>query len=827
MTETHQPSAVVRAYVGALPADEWFGRQAILNQLTRRLRQAPGRAPQAVALLGPSGAGKSELLRQTAAAWSDPHAELTPVYLNLGGHGERRGIGEDALPVGDGGVWSGLLLQSLAQLLHAAGHLSPADLTPPSASAARLREICDGSPWRQLAERATASLTGGQDVVGAFNGFIRDAATLGLPRLVLLIDGLSRLVATDARAWLDAIAPTARRHGCSLLIEAPADPAAAGLWTAGEIEPIALSPLATEDAVALIQRTAYRRGTRLEALHCLPVCERLGPWPGWLGDWVRTAPSEAPDTHPRRLAERAYVDLVADSPWARHLDERFEAGVPLAAREAALRLVARAAGGGETLSAADAIALLMTAADDAERVLRALTTLGLLTPAGPRWSGPAEPALADWAALRIAPETLQGDLAGARAAMLTSLLIQPPPAVAADAAGTASRLLPEILELFEGQTLPEVLFKFYDYYEAVGRLDALQRRRAVTQSNRTLRVPEVVGVAGLGTFESQSGAREAVFHARAFSEGKYQRQHEELWIAADLSATRSLTTPEIQAALEHADRLRRRLAAPSCRLWLAVGESASADAIELLRRERILCSNLEQLSMLRELLAEGHGRSAPGQDSSGQIGGPTESADSAAGHEAKPAQAPPRETAAPSGAGAAGTGASAGHGRGVIDMQPAEIAPQGEVTLLRLPAREDSEYIAALMAEKVAIRADFPLVESGKIKTAVLEGVLNAIEHSPNPEKLIDIRFRLSPEALEIVIENEGPGFDPLGVPEPDARAKLLAGNKRGWGITLMKKFMDEVDYEPCGRGTRLRLAKRRVGNGAAEAGRQARPNSS
>jgi serine/threonine-protein kinase RsbW len=114
------------------------------------------------------------------------------------------------------------------------------------------------------------------------------------------------------------------------------------------------------------------------------------------------------------------------------------------------------------------------------------------------------------------------------------------------------------------------------------------------------------------------------------------------------------------------------------------------------------------------------------------------------------------------------------------------------------------------MAEKIAVGAHFDRPEAGKIKTAVLEGALNAIEHSPNPEKMIGIRFILSPEALEILIENEGPPFDPAAVPAPRPEVKLTSDSKRGWGLMLMKKFMDEVEFERCERGTCLRLTKRR-----------------
>jgi serine/threonine-protein kinase RsbW len=235
--------------------------------------------------------------------------------------------------------------------------------------------------------------------------------------------------------------------------------------------------------------------------------------------------------------------------------------------------------------------------------------------------------------------------------------------------------------------------------------------------------------------------------------------------------------------LTEAETLQSRLGVGRYVLWLLVGDSVSVDAWELLRARGLLCTTVMQLRMLDEILREG-GRS-----------------EGSAAPQSESEAAPPRRT--------------------VIAVAPAADAPAGETSALRLPARDDSEYIAALMAEKIAYQAGFDPAQAGKIKTSVLEGALNAIEHSPNREKMIEIRFRVTREALEIRIENEGAGFDPLAVPDPDPLAKLTAGNKRGWGLKLMKRFMDEVDYEPCPGGTRLRLVKRRpAAAGGLSAGR-------
>jgi serine/threonine-protein kinase RsbW len=138
-----------------------------------------------------------------------------------------------------------------------------------------------------------------------------------------------------------------------------------------------------------------------------------------------------------------------------------------------------------------------------------------------------------------------------------------------------------------------------------------------------------------------------------------------------------------------------------------------------------------------------------------------------------------------------------------------------ELTRIQLPAQPDIERTAALLADRIAQGAGFSAADVGRIRTAVLEGVLNAIEHSFDAEKSIDVQLLVTPEGLEISIENEGDPFDPLAVQDPDPHKKVRAENKRGWGIALMKRFMDEVSYQTVPHGTRLRMLKRRTQDGS------------
>jgi serine/threonine-protein kinase RsbW len=97
------------------------------------------------------------------------------------------------------------------------------------------------------------------------------------------------------------------------------------------------------------------------------------------------------------------------------------------------------------------------------------------------------------------------------------------------------------------------------------------------------------------------------------------------------------------------------------------------------------------------------------------------------------------------------------------------------------------------------------------MSVAVRESVVNAIKHGnrQNEKKRVKVSFVIHPQALEVSVLDEGPGFDPGRIPDPVADENLLKADGRG--IFFMKSFMDEVEYSfPSKGGTLVRLVKRR-----------------
>ena len=96
------------------------------------------------------------------------------------------------------------------------------------------------------------------------------------------------------------------------------------------------------------------------------------------------------------------------------------------------------------------------------------------------------------------------------------------------------------------------------------------------------------------------------------------------------------------------------------------------------------------------------------------------------------------------------------------------------------------------------------------ISVAVRESVVNAIKHGNRGDesKRVAVAFTLHPQALEVRVQDQGPGFDPAAVPDPVAEENLLKADGRG--IFFMRSFMDEVSYSfPARGGTVVKMVKR------------------
>lgn len=134
-----------------------------------------------------------------------------------------------------------------------------------------------------------------------------------------------------------------------------------------------------------------------------------------------------------------------------------------------------------------------------------------------------------------------------------------------------------------------------------------------------------------------------------------------------------------------------------------------------------------------------------------------------------------------------------------------------ETTELSLPSRIETVAAAAAAVAEFVGRSGVSDDAAYGIDMAVREAVTNAVLHGNRQDenKTVELVLKSSPDAVEISVHDQGPGFNPEDVPDPTATENLLKTSGRG--IFFMRTFMDEVDWliRPEG-GTTVRMLKRR-----------------
>ena len=134
-----------------------------------------------------------------------------------------------------------------------------------------------------------------------------------------------------------------------------------------------------------------------------------------------------------------------------------------------------------------------------------------------------------------------------------------------------------------------------------------------------------------------------------------------------------------------------------------------------------------------------------------------------------------------------------------------------ETTELSFPSSIETVQAAASAVADFIGRAGIGEEGAFGIDMAVREAVTNAVLHGNRQDKnkTIELTLKSLPDAVEISVHDQGPGFNPKEVPDPTKEENILKTSGRG--IFFMRSFMDEVDWliRPEG-GTTVRMRKQR-----------------
>jgi serine/threonine-protein kinase RsbW len=90
------------------------------------------------------------------------------------------------------------------------------------------------------------------------------------------------------------------------------------------------------------------------------------------------------------------------------------------------------------------------------------------------------------------------------------------------------------------------------------------------------------------------------------------------------------------------------------------------------------------------------------------------------------------------------------------------------------------------------------------IKLALEEAMINAIKHGNklDPKKRVHVEYSVTPRQVEIIIEDEGQGFDRSCVPDPTQPENIEKCSGRG--LLLMEAYMNKIEFSKGGRRVRM-----------------------
>lgn len=129
--------------------------------------------------------------------------------------------------------------------------------------------------------------------------------------------------------------------------------------------------------------------------------------------------------------------------------------------------------------------------------------------------------------------------------------------------------------------------------------------------------------------------------------------------------------------------------------------------------------------------------------------------------------------------------------------------------VLHLPVVPNVELVAAKAVETLGSSLGMHQTRVEAVSVATVEACLNAMEHGGG-KMVVRIRGEGEEERARLVVEVEdhGAGFDPQSAPQASPSRVLGCTTKRGWGLTLIRELMDEVQIRSQPGKTLVRMWK-------------------
>ena len=261
---------------------------------------------------------------------------------------------------------------------------------------------------------------------------------------------------------------------------------------------------------------------------------------------------------------------------------------------------------------------------------------------------------------------------------------------------------------------------------------------------RTLSLPHIAGCS------SRMEGGHTILSAHGFSSGRYDDANEVRWIVGVKEAPATVHLGDVESFMRRCGVVEGRGGSKVVR-WMIGREGFTGEALKRLNVEGVLTTDGRQLDALGE-----------------QLSG--------------------KETAA-----------YRGNLRETTPIKEFEIV---------LPMSGRAELVAVRAVEEVGGEMGFHKESTDQIKMALVEACINAFEHSKVKHGKVYCRFVVGSDRLTLHIKNSGRDFNWDSHSNGDSVVNLSGRSRRGRGIEIMRKLMDEVRFEKMRDGTKLVMVK-------------------
>lgn len=153
-------------------------------------------------------------------------------------------------------------------------------------------------------------------------------------------------------------------------------------------------------------------------------------------------------------------------------------------------------------------------------------------------------------------------------------------------------------------------------------------------------------------------------------------------------------------------------------------------------------------------------------------------------------------------------------------MTPKAAQVPRRIAAFAVPSEPGNERLALARVAEAVSGLGLPAARLERLKTAVAEATMNAIEHGNHNRAEIPVEIEVLQKGTEIVIAISDSGGGPAeaaGVAENPDLVRKLEGQQtpRGWGLFLIRNMVDAMDVTTEGARHMVTLTMR---TGAPEA---------